>query len=84
MFIHTQVDIWSVGVIMYTLLIGKPPFQTKEVNAIYKKIKENTYEFPESILISSSSKNVVQSLLHSRPGRELMYYLKNRVQANGK
>jgi polo-like kinase 1 len=36
-----EVDIWSLGVIIYTLIIGKPPFETTDVKATYRRIKMN-------------------------------------------
>ncbi|KAI8904820.1 PLK protein kinase, partial [Gorgonomyces haynaldii] len=62
-----EVDIWSVGVVMYTLMIGKPPFQTKDVKQIYKKIRDNLYDFPDMIPVSIGSKEIVSALLQTKP-----------------
>ena len=58
-----EVDVWSIGVIAYTLLVGKPPFETCDVKATYKRIKLNQYSFPEQVPLSKSARDFVTSIL---------------------
>jgi serine/threonine protein kinase len=62
-----QVDTWSTGVILYTLLVGKPPFESKDVKSTYKRILANSYSFPDHTPISSSAKKLITELLKPRP-----------------
>merc|ERR1712196_167783 len=62
-----EVDIWSLGVIMYTMLVGKPPFETSDVKTTYRKIRYNQYSFPETAQISEQSKNLISSILVTDP-----------------
>ena len=36
-------DIWALGIIMYTLVIGRPPFETSKVEETYQKIMDVSY-----------------------------------------
>jgi polo-like kinase 1 len=62
-----EVDIWSLGVICYTLIIGKPPFETQDVKTTYKKIKMNNYTFPEGAVISDAAKGLITEILNTEP-----------------
>lgn len=62
-----EVDIWSIGIIMYALIIGKPPFQSKEVEEIYKKIQKNDYDFPINIDISENARDLIKKILNPVP-----------------
>ncbi|KAI5186062.1 polo-like kinase 1 [Nematocida sp. AWRm78] len=62
-----EVDIWSVGVIIYTMIVGKPPFQKSDVKEIYKSIKTNSYTYPEDCRISKEAKDLISGLLELDP-----------------
>lgn len=62
-----EVDIWSIGIILYVMLFGKPPFQSKNVNTIYERIKANDYTFPETSEVSQEAKDLISSLLADDP-----------------
>ena len=58
-------DIWSLGVIMYTLLAGKPPFGGSNEAEIVKNVKTGIYDLtiPEMSMISSEAKSLLIQLL---------------------
>jgi polo-like kinase 1 len=43
------VDVWAIGCILFTLLVGKPPFETESLKQTYSKIRNNEYAIPKRI-----------------------------------
>merc|ERR1719210_2900542 len=57
-----EVDVWSLGCILYTLLVGKPPFETQTLKDTYNRIKKNEYHVPSRV--GPLAKNLIQKLRH--------------------
>ncbi|KAI6654923.1 calcium/calmodulin-dependent protein kinase type II delta chain isoform X16 [Oopsacas minuta] len=59
------VDMWAIGVILYILLVGYPPFWDEIQERLYKQIKEGRYDFPrpEWDTVSKSAKDLIMKML---------------------
>jgi len=66
-----SVDLWSVGVIIYILLSGYPPFYADSAPALFKKIMDVKYDFDDSVWddISESAKDIIRNLLVKDPNK---------------
>ncbi len=62
-----EADIWSIGVVLYAMLVGKPPFETSNVKATYRRIKANDYSFPEDAGLSTEAKSLIEEILVLNP-----------------
>jgi len=62
-----EVDVWSLGCILYTLLVGKPPFETQTLKDTYTRIKKNEYHIPSRV--GPLARNLIQRLLQHEPAK---------------
>ena len=68
-----ECDLWSIGVLTYFVLSGKPPFDGEKEIAVYNKIKTCDYDFPDNDWkdISFNAKEFIKSLLHPNPKKRM-------------
>ncbi|XP_053671915.1 phosphorylase b kinase gamma catalytic chain, skeletal muscle/heart isoform isoform X1 [Anopheles nili] len=68
-----EVDIWACGVIMFTLLVGCPPFWHRKQMVMLRNIMEGKYSFtsPEWADISEDPKDLIRKCLVVDPSKRI-------------
>jgi len=62
-------DLWSLGIILYTLLVGRYPFQDSGPFGLFTKIIRGHYTVPD--FVSSRARCLIRNLLRRDPSQRL-------------
>jgi serine/threonine protein kinase len=70
------VDWWTLGVLLYEMIVGLPPFYSENTNEMYRKILSDPLRFPddsgvEGPVVSPLGKAILSRLLERDPNRRL-------------
>lgn len=63
------VDIWSMGIVMFSVLVGHGPFDGDDVNRTFRRIRTARFTFPIGLRLSVPAKSLVRSLLAEDPSK---------------
>jgi aurora kinase len=65
------VDRWTIGVLLYELLLGAAPFQAETEESTIDRIESAVLEFPEGAGISEEAKDLIRGFLNPDPKARL-------------
>ncbi|KAG9543785.1 serine/threonine protein kinase-like protein, partial [Aureobasidium melanogenum] len=65
------VDWWTLGVLLYEMLTGLPPFYDENTNDMYRKILAEPLHFPGPEIVPPAARDLLQKLLDRDPTKRL-------------
>lgn len=64
-------DSWSLGIILYTLLVGRYPFHHPTIANMFARIARGKFQLPMSITLSMDARILLRSLIRVKPDERL-------------
>ncbi|KAJ9143107.1 Non-specific serine/threonine protein kinase [Pleurostoma richardsiae] len=68
---NKTVDWWTLGVLLYEMLTGLPPFYDENTNEMYRKILSEPLHFPGPEIVPPAAKDLLTKLLNRNPAERL-------------
>ena len=69
--LNRMADWWSLGILIYEMLYGMPPFYSSNVQNMYKKIVRDDVNFRHGVKLSDEGKDLIKKLLCKNPNKRL-------------
>ena len=70
-----KADLWSVGTVLYEMVVGRPPFRASNHVELLRRIErgEDRISFPDGLLLSEELKKLIRGLLKRNPVERIAF-----------